>query len=111
MIDNSGPNPAFLINGKVMSVVLLGHGAKSVITGRAGARQIGLKPSMMKLGAVALRVDDRGTTQAFDSTKRPVEFVLNKKTLDELKVILHVIVVNHQPVQRPCEVLCKLERV
>jgi hypothetical protein len=57
-IDNCGPNPACLINGKVLPVILLDYGAESVITGRAGARQMGLKPSMMDLGAVALRVAD-----------------------------------------------------
>jgi hypothetical protein len=39
-IDNSGPNPACLINGKVLLVILLDYGAESVITGRAGARQM-----------------------------------------------------------------------
>jgi hypothetical protein len=71
-IDNSGPNPACLINGKVLPIILLDYGAESVITGRAGACQMGLKPSMMDLGAVALRVADGGTTRAFDRTKHPV---------------------------------------
>jgi hypothetical protein len=93
-IDNSGPNPACLIDGKVLPVILLDYGAESVITGRACARQMGLKPSMMDLGAVALRVADRGTTRAFDRTKHPVEFVFNPKTSDETKVLSHVIVVN-----------------
>jgi hypothetical protein len=93
-IDNSGPNPACLINGKVLPVILLDYVAESVITGRAGARQMGLKPSMMDLGAVAMRVADGGTTRAFDRTKHPVEFVFNPKTPDETKVLLHVIVVN-----------------
>jgi hypothetical protein len=93
-IDNSGPNPACLINGKVLPVILLDYGAESVITGRAGALQMGLKPSMMNLGAVALRVVDGGTTRAFDRTKHPVEFVFNPKTPDETKVLSHVIVVN-----------------
>jgi hypothetical protein len=64
-IDNSGPNPACLINGKVMPVILLDYGAESVITGRAGARQMGLRPSMMDLGAVALRVADEGDDESF----------------------------------------------
>jgi hypothetical protein len=93
-IDNSSPNPACLINGKVLPVILLDYGAESVITGRADARQMGLKPSMMDLGAVALRVADGGTTRAFDRTKHPVQFEFNPKTLDETKVLLHVIVVN-----------------
>jgi hypothetical protein len=49
---------------------------------------------MMDLGVVALRVDDGGTTRAFDRIKHPVEFVFNPKTPDETKVLLHVIVVN-----------------
>ena len=93
-IDNSGPNPACLINGKVLPTILLDYGAESVITGRAGARQMGLRPSMMDLGAVALRVADGGTTKAFDRTREPVEFVFNPKTPDETKVLSHVIVVN-----------------
>jgi hypothetical protein len=92
-IDNSGPNPACLINEKVLPVILLDYGAESVITGRAGARQMGLKPSMMDLGAVALRVADGETTRAFDRTKYSVEFVFNPKTPDKTKVLLHVIVV------------------
>jgi hypothetical protein len=95
-IDNSGPNPACLINGKVFPVILLDYGSESVITGRAGARQMGLKPSMMDLGAVALRVADGGTTKAFDRTKQPVEFVFNPKTPDETMVLSHVIVVNSE---------------
>jgi hypothetical protein len=95
-IDNSGPNPAYLINGKVLPAILLDYGVESVITGRAGARQMGLKPSMMDLGAVALRVADGGTTKAFDKTKNLVEFVLNPKIPDETKVLSHVIVVNSE---------------
>jgi hypothetical protein len=93
-IDNNGPDPACLINGKVLPVSFLDYGAKSVITGRAGARQIGQKPNLINLGAVALRVADGGTTRAFDRTKRPVEFVFNPKPPDETKVLSHVIVVN-----------------
>jgi hypothetical protein len=37
-IDNSGPNPVCLINGKVLSAILLDYGAESVITGRKDAR-------------------------------------------------------------------------
>jgi hypothetical protein len=96
MIDNSGPNPACLINGKVLPVILLDYGSESVITGRAGARQMGLKPSMMDLGAVALRVADGETTQAFDRTKQPIEFVFTPKTPDETKVLSHVIVINSE---------------
>src|SRR6476619_1572269 len=55
---------------------------------------MGLRPSMMDLGAVALRVADGGTTKAFDRTKKPIEFVFNPKTPDETKVLSHVIVVN-----------------
>jgi hypothetical protein len=83
-----------LIDKKVLPVILLDYGAESVITGWAGARQMGLKPSMMDLEAVALRVADGGTTRAFDRTKHPVEFVFNPKTPDETKVLSHVIVVN-----------------
>jgi hypothetical protein len=72
----------------------LDYGAESVITGRAGARQMGLKPSMMDLGAVALRVADGETTRAFDRTEHPVEFVFNPKTPDKPKVLSHVIVIN-----------------
>jgi hypothetical protein len=93
-IDNSGSNPACLINEKVLPVILLDYGAESVITGRAGARRMGLKPSMMDLGAVALRVADGRTTRAFDRTKHPVEFVFNPKIPEEKKVLSHVIVVN-----------------
>jgi hypothetical protein len=55
---------------------------------------MGLKPSMMDIGAVALRVSDGGITKAFDRTKNPMELVFNPKTPDETKVLSHVIVVN-----------------
>jgi hypothetical protein len=80
MIDNSGPNPACLINEKVLPVILLDCGAELVITDRAGARQMGLTRSIMDLGAVALRVVDGEITRAFDRTKHLVEFVFNPKT-------------------------------
>jgi hypothetical protein len=83
-----------LIHRKVLPVILLDYGAELVITGWAGARQVGLKPIMMDLGAVALRVVDGGATRAFDRTKHPVEFVFNPKTPDETKVLSHVIVVD-----------------
>jgi hypothetical protein len=95
-INNSGPNPASLINGKVLPVISLDYGAESVITGRAGARHMELKPSTMDLGAVALRVADGGTTRAFDRTKHLVEFVFNPKTPDETKVLSPVIVLNSE---------------
>jgi hypothetical protein len=95
-IDNSGPDPACLINGKILPVILLDYGSESVITGWAGARQMGLKPSMMALGAVALWVVDGETTKSFDRIKQPVEFVFNPKTPDKAKMLSHVIVVNSE---------------
>jgi hypothetical protein len=76
-----------LINGKELPVILLDDGYESVIAGQAGARQMGLKPSMMDLGA-ALRVADGGTPKAFDRTKQPVEFVFNSKTPDKAKGVI-----------------------
>jgi hypothetical protein len=93
-VHNSGPNPACLINGKVMPIILLDYGAEFVITDRVGARQMRLNPSMIDLGAVTIRVANGETTRAFDRTKHPVEFVFNPKTPDETKVLSHVIVVN-----------------
>jgi hypothetical protein len=55
---------------------------------------MGLKLSKMDFGAVALRVADGGPTRASHRSKHPVEFVINPKTPDETKVLLHVIVVN-----------------
>jgi hypothetical protein len=95
-IDNSEPNPACLIHEKVLHVILLDYGAESVITGRAGSRQMGLKPSMMNLGAVALRVAEGGSTRAIDRSEHPVEFVFKPTTPDKTKVLLHVIMVNSE---------------
>jgi hypothetical protein len=68
---------------------------ESIITGRAGARKMGLNPaSFMNLRAVALKVADGRTTKAFDRTKNPIEFVFNPNTPNETKVRSHVIVVN-----------------
>jgi hypothetical protein len=84
-IDNSGPNPACLINGNGLPVILLDYGSESFITGRAGARQMGLKPSMMDSEAVALRVADGGTTKTFDKLNNLLSLCSTQKPQTSLK--------------------------
>jgi hypothetical protein len=46
-IDNSGPSPAMLINGRVVTNLLLDCGAEAIITGRPGAAAMGITPAMI----------------------------------------------------------------
>jgi hypothetical protein len=46
-IDNSGPSPAMLINGRVVNNLLLDCGAEAIITGRPGAAAMGITPAMI----------------------------------------------------------------
>jgi hypothetical protein len=44
-IDSSGPKPAMLINGRVVTNLLLDCGAEAIITGRPGAAAMGITPA------------------------------------------------------------------
>jgi hypothetical protein len=65
-----------------------------VVVGKTAARQAGIRPSMMRSGAVALWCADERVTKAFDRTINPVPFVFNPGTENETTVMAHVVVTN-----------------
>lgn len=93
-IDNSGPKPAMLINGRVVKNLLLGCGAEAVITGRSGATAMGITPDMICKGANVIRTATGALTERLDQTKEPVSFTLNPGTPDEVTIMAHVVIAN-----------------
>jgi hypothetical protein len=65
-----------------------------VVVAKAAARQAGIRPSMMRSGAVALRCADERVTKAFDRTIDPIPFVFYPGTENETTVMAHVVVTN-----------------
>jgi hypothetical protein len=65
-----------------------------VVFRRAAARQAGIRPSMMRLGAVALWCADERVAKAFDRTIDPIPFVFNPGTEDGTTVMAQVVVTN-----------------
>jgi hypothetical protein len=54
-IENSGPKPAMLINGRVVTNLLLDCGADAIITGRSGAAAMRITPDMIQRNAIVIR--------------------------------------------------------
>lgn len=96
-IDNSDPyKVALTINGRIVKSVIVDTGCEMVVAGRRAARQMGIRPSMMRQGAVVLRCADERVTKAFDRTIDPVPFVFNPGTADETTVLAHVVVTHSE---------------
>jgi hypothetical protein len=94
-IDNSNPyKVALSVNGRILQNIIVDTGCEMVVVGRAAAKQAGIRPSMMRSGAVALRCADERVTKAFDRTIEPVPFVFNSGTEDETTVMAQVVVTN-----------------
>jgi predicted aspartyl protease len=94
-IDNSDPyKVALSVNGRILQNIIVETGCEMVVVGRAAARQAGIRPSMMRSGAVALRCADERVTKAFDRTIDPIPFVFNPGTEDETIVMAQVVVTN-----------------
>jgi hypothetical protein len=54
-IDNSVPySIALIVNGRVLKNIIVDTGCEMVVVGKTAARQAGIRPSMMRSGAVAL---------------------------------------------------------
>jgi predicted aspartyl protease len=54
-IDNSDPyNVALTVNGQILQHIIVDIGCEMVVVGKTAARQAGIRPSMMRSGAVAL---------------------------------------------------------
>jgi predicted aspartyl protease len=95
-IDNSDPyKVALSVNGRILQNIIVDAGCEMVVVGRAAARQAGIRPSMMRLGAVALRCADERVRKAFDCTIDPIPFVFNPGTEDETTVMAQVVVTNN----------------
>ena len=85
-IDNSDPyKVALTINGRVVKGVIVDSGCEMVVAGKRAARQMGIKPSMMRKGAVVLRCADERVTKAFDRTIDPVPFVFDRGLAPQMK--------------------------
>ena len=94
-IDNSNPyNIALTVNGRILQHIIVDTGCEMVVVGKTAARQAGIRPSMMRSGAVALRCADERVTKAFDRTIDPVPFVFNPGTENETTVMAQVVVTN-----------------
>jgi hypothetical protein len=94
-IDNSDPyKVALSVNGRILQNIIVDTGCEMVVVGRAAARQAGIRPSMMRSGAVALRCADERVTKAFDRTIDHIPFVFNPGTEDETTVMAQVVVTN-----------------
>jgi predicted aspartyl protease len=96
-IDNSNPyKVALTVNGRILQHVIVDTGCEMVVVGRTAARQAGIRPSMMRSGAVALRCADKRVTKAFDRTIDPIPFVFNPGTEDETTVMAQVVVTHNE---------------
>jgi hypothetical protein len=72
-IDNSDPyNVALTVNGRILQHIIVDTRCEMVVVGKTAARQAGIRPSMMRSGAVALWCADERVTKAFDRTKDPL---------------------------------------
>jgi predicted aspartyl protease len=94
-IDNSDLyKVALSVNGRTLQNIIVDTGCEMVVVGQAAARQAGIRPRMMRSGAVALRCADERVTKAFDRTIDPIPFVFNPGTEDETTVMAQVVVTN-----------------
>jgi hypothetical protein len=93
-IDNSGPLPAMLINGRVMTNLLLDSRAEAIITGRPGAAAMGITLTMLERDAIVIRTAI-GELVRLDQTREPVSCTLSPGTADEVTVMANVVIVKH----------------
>jgi hypothetical protein len=94
-IDNTNPYKVTLsVNSRILQHIIVDTGCEMVVVGRAAAKQAGIRPSMMRSGAVALWCADERVTKAFDRTIEPIPFVFNPGTEDETTVMAQVVVTN-----------------
>jgi predicted aspartyl protease len=94
-IDNSNLYKVALpVNGRILHNIIVDTGCEMVVVGRAAAKQAGIRPGMMRFGAVALWYADERVTKAFDRSIEPIPFVFNPGTKDETTVMAHVVVTN-----------------
>jgi predicted aspartyl protease len=96
-IDNSDPyNVALTVNGRTLQHIIVDTGCEMVVVGKTAARQAGIRPSMMRSRAVALRCADERVTDAIDRTIDPIAFVFKPGTENETPVMAQVVVTNSE---------------
>jgi predicted aspartyl protease len=96
-IDKSDPyNVALSVNGRILQHIIVDTGCEMVVVGETAARQARIRPSMMRLRAVAIRCADERVTKAFDRTIDPIAFVFNPGTENETTVMAQVVVTNSE---------------
>jgi predicted aspartyl protease len=96
-VDNSDPyNVALTVNGRILQHIIVDTGCEMVVVGKTAARQAGIRPSMMRSGAVALRCADERVTKAFDRTIDSIPFAFNPGTENETTVMAQVVVTNSE---------------
>jgi hypothetical protein len=93
-IDNSGPLPAMLINGRVVTNIVLDCGAEAIITGQPGAAAMGITPTMIERDGIVIRTAT-GELVRLTQTREPVSCTLNPGTADDVTVMAHVVIVKH----------------
>jgi hypothetical protein len=93
-IDNSGPLPAMLINGRMVTNLVLDCGAEAIITGQPGAAAMGITPTMIERDAIVIRTAT-GELVRLDQTGEPVSCALNPSPADKVTVMAHVVIVKH----------------
>jgi hypothetical protein len=92
-IDNKGPRPAMVINGRVLHNLVLDCGADTVLVGPKTAARLHLKPNMIRKNAIRIRVASNSTV-FMNETIKPVDFVLNPGTRDETTVWAKIVIVH-----------------
>jgi hypothetical protein len=93
--DNSDPyNVALTVNGRILQHNIVDIECEMVVVGKPAASKAGIRPSMMRLRAVALWCANENVTKSFDQTKDPISFVFNPGTENETTVMAHVVVTN-----------------
>jgi hypothetical protein len=93
-IDNSGPLPAMMINGRVVNNLVLDCGAEAIITGQPSAAAIRITPTIIERDAFVIRTAT-GELVRLDQTREPVSCTLNPGTADKVTVMAHVVIVKH----------------
>ena len=95
-IDNSGPNPALLINGVALEWLTIDTGCESVIISNWTAKKLGITSSMRQRKAISLITADAVTTAPVDRTWDTIEIVINPNTSAETIVQVKLTIVPSQ---------------
>ena len=95
-IDNSGPTPAFLINGVALEWLTIDTGCESVIISNWTAKKLGITPEMRQRKAISLITADAVTTAPVDRTWDTIEIAINPHTSASTTVQVKLTIVPSQ---------------